>query len=285
MTPSTGPAVALRAPTPAPTRPARAAPQRGPRPAADRSLRGARGASRRWPSRATACCAWSREEPSTGEVIAAVESDVALAIAVLRLANQVEGARAAGSTRSSRPSTCCRPRPCRRSPHARARSTSSSARPSGTPRPSASACTPSPRSAPPSAWRSRPTTSSRDRLMVTALLHDVGKLVLHARLPGLPVAGPQGRAHARGAHPPRAPRARRRPRAGRRRAGPPLGPARRRSPRPSSATTPRTPTDEAAFVRLADMLAHYAQGGAVSPSELLQAARAHRPRPRASCAR
>ena len=32
-------------------------------------------------------------------------------------------------------------------------------------------------------------------------------------------------------------------------------------------------SDEVAFVRLADMLAHYAQGGAVSPTELLRCAR------------
>ena len=35
----------------------------------------------------------TEERPSTGEVVAAVESDVALVIAVLRLANQVEGTR------------------------------------------------------------------------------------------------------------------------------------------------------------------------------------------------
>ena len=65
----------------------------------------------------------------------------------------------------------------------------------------------------------------RDRLMVTALLHDIGKLVLMHAYPGYPQQVHQRRAHARGAHPPRAPRARRRPRAGRRRARPPLGPA------------------------------------------------------------
>ena len=54
---------------------------------------------------------------------------------------------------------------------------------------------------------------------------------------------------------------------------PAAGACRSRSPRSSSAITPRTPSDEVAFVRLADMLAHYAQGGAVSPTELLRCAR------------
>ena len=67
---------------------------------------------------------------------------------------------AAASSRSSRPSSCSRPRPSRRSPPAPAPSTSSSARPSGTPRPSASACTASPRSAPPTASPPRPATST-----------------------------------------------------------------------------------------------------------------------------
>ena len=46
---------------------------------------------------------------------------------------------------------------------------------------------------------------NRDRLTVTSLLHDVGKLVLLHAYPGYPVAGPPRGAHARGAHPPGAP--------------------------------------------------------------------------------
>src|SRR5687768_7824390 len=34
---------------------------------------------------------FSQDQPSTAEIVAAVESDVALAVAVLRLANQAEG--------------------------------------------------------------------------------------------------------------------------------------------------------------------------------------------------
>ena len=40
-------------------------------------------------------------EPSTADLVSAVEGDVALAIAVMRLANQVEGPRRAGSTAPS----------------------------------------------------------------------------------------------------------------------------------------------------------------------------------------
>ena len=65
----------------------------------------------------------------------------------------------------------------------------------------------------------------RDRLTVTSLLHDIGKLVLLHAYPGYPSQVHRGAQDARGAHPPGAPRARRRPRAGRRRARPPLGPA------------------------------------------------------------
>ena len=157
-------------------------------------------------------------------------------------------------------------------------STSSSAA-SGTPRPSASACTPSPPSAPPTASPREVGYEHRDRLLVTALLHDIGKLVLMHAYPGYPRAGPRRRPHARGAHPPRAPRARRRPRAGRRRARPPLGPARQPSPSAIERHHSDDAEGEAAFVRLADMLAHYAQGAPVSPTELLARRARRRPRP------
>ena len=65
----------------------------------------------------------------------------------------------------------------------------------------------------------------RDRLMVTSLLHDVGKLVLAHAYPGYPRQVHGDAQHAGGADPPRAARAGRRPRARRRRARAPLGPA------------------------------------------------------------
>ena len=91
MMPPTGPASALRAADTATIRRRTPRPQRGPRPAPDGRLRGARGlpgAGRVARSRAAPR---QQERIDTSEVVAAVESDVALVIAVLRLANQVEG--------------------------------------------------------------------------------------------------------------------------------------------------------------------------------------------------
>jgi HD-like signal output (HDOD) protein/DNA-binding CsgD family transcriptional regulator len=114
---------------------------------------------------------------------------------------------------------------------------------------------------------------NRDRLTVTSLLHDVGKLVLLHAYPGYPsqvhrgARTPEERVHAE-----------------RRELGVDHalvgGVLIRRWGLPGSLATPierhHNPDaeGEAAFIRLADMLAHYEQGGRVSPSELLQTARA-----------
>jgi HD-like signal output (HDOD) protein/DNA-binding CsgD family transcriptional regulator len=114
---------------------------------------------------------------------------------------------------------------------------------------------------------------NRDRLTVTSLLHDVGKLVLLHAYPGYPsqvhrgARTPEERVHAE-----------------RRELGVDHalvgGVLIRRWGLPASLATPierhHSPDaeGEAAFIRLADMLAHYAQGGRVSPSELLNTARA-----------
>ncbi len=114
---------------------------------------------------------------------------------------------------------------------------------------------------------------NRDRLTVTSLLHDVGKLVLLHAYPGYPsqvhrgARTPEERVHAE-----------------RRELGVDHalvgGVLIRRWGLPSSIATPierhHNPDaeGEAAFIRLADMLAHYEQGGRVSPSELLNTARA-----------
>ena len=118
----------------------------------------------------------------------------------------------------------------------------------------------------------------RDRLMVTALLHDIGKLVLMHAYPGYPqqVHGkartPEERIH----------RERRELGVDHALVGGVL--ARRWGlPKSVASVIERHHADdadgEAAFVRLADMLAHYAQGGAVSPTELLQLRAHDRPRP------
>jgi putative nucleotidyltransferase with HDIG domain len=113
----------------------------------------------------------------------------------------------------------------------------------------------------------------RDRLMVTALLHDIGKLVLMHAYAGYPqqVHGqartPEERIH----------RERRELGVDHALVGGVL--ARRWGlPKSVASVIERHHADdadgEAAFVRLADMLAHYAQGAAVSPTELLKCARA-----------
>jgi putative nucleotidyltransferase with HDIG domain len=111
-----------------------------------------------------------------------------------------------------------------------------------------------------------------DRLAVSALLHDIGKLVLlHA------YAGYPGQVH-RGARTPAE-----RVRAERRELGVDHalvgGVLARRwgLPKTVASTIERHHTDElaeeAALVRIADMLAHYANGSAIAPSEMLKAGR------------
>ena len=111
----------------------------------------------------------------------------------------------------------------------------------------------------------------RDRLTVTSLLHDVGKLVLLHAYPGYP-----SQVH-RGARTPeeRIHQERRELGVDHALVG---GVLIRRWGLPTSLSTPierhhSQPEGEAAFIRLADMLAHYAQGARVSPAEMLQTAR------------
>ena len=112
----------------------------------------------------------------------------------------------------------------------------------------------------------------RDRLTVTSLLHDVGKLVLLFAYPGYPA-----QVH-RGAKTPedRVHRERRELGVDHALVG---GVLVRRWGLPATIATTierhHNPEveGEAAFIRLADMLAHYEQGAPVSPSELLRSAR------------
>ncbi|MCW3066582.1 MAG: hypothetical protein JWN32_3754, partial [Solirubrobacterales bacterium] len=114
--------------------------------------------------------------------------------------------------------------------------------------------------------------ADRDRLMVTSLLHDVGKLVLVHAYPGYPreihgeARTPEARIH----------RERRELGVDHALVGGVL--ARRWGlPKAVASVIERHHADdaegEAAIVRLADMLAHYAQGLPVSPGELLNVAR------------
>ena len=214
----------------------------------------------------------SKDNVATADVVAAVESDVALIIAVLRLANRVSGSAgkvdtAVGAVELLSPPTV----------HAvanRVRTFDFFERAS--------------------VWDAAPERfrlhalatqhaadrlaaevgyENRDRLTVTSLLHDVGKLVLLHAYPGYPsqvhkgARTPEERVHAE-----------------RRELGVDHalvgGVLIRRWGLPAALAAPierhHNPDaeGEAAFIRLADMLAHYEQGGRVSPSELLHTARA-----------
>ncbi len=210
--------------------------------------------------------------PSVGEVVAAVESDVALVISVLRLANtqpsksrgkvativeavevlspeavQELATRAATFEFFDR-STIWEGAPERFRLHgvATQRAADCLARVAG--------------------------FEQRDRLLVTALLHDIGKLVLMQAYPGYP-----SQVHA-GARTPedRVQRERRELGVDHALVGGVL--ARRwQLPNTVASAIERHHADdceeEAAFIRLADMLAHYAHGLPVTPSVLLGTAR------------
>ena len=88
-------------------------------------------------------------EPSTADVVGAVEADVALAVTVLRLANRLDGKMRGRVESAVKGVEVLTPRNVHSIAVGRGRLTSSSAPPCGRACPSASACTPSPPSAPP----------------------------------------------------------------------------------------------------------------------------------------
>jgi putative nucleotidyltransferase with HDIG domain len=213
----------------------------------------------------------SKDHVATADVVSAVESDVALIIAVLRLANRVEAGKGKVDTAVSavdvlRPQTV-------QAVANRVRTFDFFERAS--------------------VWDAAPERfrlhalatqhaadrvaaevgyENRDRLTVTSLLHDIGKLVLLHAYPGYPsqvhrgARTPEERIHME-----------------RRELGVDHalvgGVLVRRWGLPTSIAGPierhHTPDaeGEAAFIRLADMLAHYEQGARVNPTELLQTAR------------
>jgi putative nucleotidyltransferase with HDIG domain len=212
------------------------------------------------------------ERVSAGDVVAAVESDVALVISVLRLANQVEG-KSRGKVESIVKAVELLSPEAVQSLATRARTFDFFERSA--------------------VWDAAPERfrlhgvatqraaerlaieagyEDRDRLMVTALLHDIGKLVLIHAYPGYPAQVHQGaRTPEERIH-----RERRELGVDHALVGGVL--ARRWGlPKAVASVIERHHSDdsspEAAFVRLADMLAHYAQGQAISPSELLKTAR------------
>src|SRR5689334_23939514 len=214
----------------------------------------------------------SQERVSASEVVAAVESDCALVIAVLRLANQVEG-RSRGRVESVVKSVELLSPEAVQALASRARTYDFFERSSVW-------------DAAPERFRLHGVATQRaadrlateagyehrDRLMVTALLHDIGKLVLMHAYPGYP-----GQVHGNARTPEERIQSERRE----------LGVdhalvggvlARRWGlPKSIASVIERHHAEdvdgEAAVVRLADMLAHYSLGGSVSPSELLNVAR------------
>ena len=214
----------------------------------------------------------SKDHVATADIVSAVESDVALIIAVLRLANSAQDGRgrtdtAVGAVELLRPQTV-------QALANRVRTFDFFERAS--------------------VWDTAPERfrlhalstqhaadrvatevgyENRDRLTVTSLLHDVGKLVLIHAYPGYPA-----QVH-RGARTPeeRIHQERRELGVDHALVG---GVLIRRWGLPASIASPierhHSPDadGEAAFIRLADMLAHYEQGARVSPNEMLQSARA-----------
>ena len=134
-------------------------------------------------SRARVMHAATAETARIGELVEAVESDVGLAIAVLRFANR--SGSVAGVGRSiPEASTSSSPPACWRSPAPPPSSTSSSRTAAARCGRSASASTPSPPSTPPTRSAARSAGTDRDELAVASLLHDVGRLVICNLHPG-----------------------------------------------------------------------------------------------------
>jgi putative nucleotidyltransferase with HDIG domain len=213
----------------------------------------------------------SKEHVATADIVTAVESDVALIIAVLRLANQAQGGRGRVDTVVAAVELLTA-----QTVHAlagRVRTFDFFERSSVW-------------DAAPERFRLHALATQhaadriaaevgyehRDRLTVTSLLHDIGKLVLLHAYPGYP-----SQVH-RGAKTPeeRIHQERRELGVDHALVG---GVLARRWGLPATVATAierhHNPDveGEAAFIRLADMLAHYEQGAPVSPTEMLQSAR------------
>jgi putative nucleotidyltransferase with HDIG domain len=211
-------------------------------------------------------------EPSTSDVVSAVESDVALAVTVVRLANQVEGPTAGRVDSAVSGVEVLTPRTVYAIAK-RARTFDFFERSAvwqGIPERFRLHSVATQRAADRLAREIG--YEARDRLMVTALLHDIGKLVLIHAYPGYP-----GQVHGDAGTPEeRLQRERRELGVDHALVGGVL--ARRWGmPRTIAGVIEHHHADEAELeallVRLADMLAHYVLGGQVTPSELLSCAR------------
>ena len=211
-------------------------------------------------------------EPSVGDVVSAVEADVALSVTVVRLANQVEGPTQGRVDSVVAGVDVLTPRTV----HAiasRARTFDFFERTAvwqGIPERFRLHSVATQRAADRLAREIG--FEARDRLMVTSLLHDIGKLVLVHAYPGYP-----SQVHGEARTPEdRLQRERRELGVDHALVG---GVLARRWTLPKSIASvierhhAADSTGEAALVRLADMLAHYVLGGSITPSELLSVAR------------
>jgi putative nucleotidyltransferase with HDIG domain len=214
----------------------------------------------------------SEERPSIGDLVRAIESDVALVISVMRLANGVESPRrgqvesVVSSVEVLSPEAVQRLAANAETFEFFERGKTWDAAPERFRLHAVAVQRAADRLAASAGY------AHRDRLLVTALLHDVGKLVLMHAYPGYPkqVHGPartpEERLHYE----------RRELGVDHALVGGVL--ARRWNlPKTVASAIERHHSDDAqgdaAFVRLADMLAHYSQGSPVSSTELLKAAR------------
>ncbi len=211
-------------------------------------------------------------EPSTAEIVSTVESDVALAVTVVRLANQLDGPML-GRVESAVAGVEVLSLPTVHAIATRARTFDFFERSAvwqGIPERFRLHAVATQRAA--ERLGREVGYEARDRLMITSLLHDIGKLVLIHAYPGYP-----GQVHADARTPEeRIQRERRELGVDHALVGGVL--ARRWGmPRSIASVIERhhavDADGEAALVRLADMLAHYVLGGSVTPAELLTVAR------------
>jgi putative nucleotidyltransferase with HDIG domain len=211
-------------------------------------------------------------DPSTADVVAAVEADVSLAVTVVRLANQLDGPMSGRVESAVTGVEVLSPRTV----HAiasRARTFDFFERTAvwqGMPERFRLHAVATQRAA--DRLAREVGYEARDRLMVTSLLHDIGKLVLIHAYPGYPA-----QVHGEARTPEeRIQRERRELGVDHALVGGVL--ARRWGmPRSLASAIERHHAEEAdgeaALVRLADMLAHYVLGGSITPAELLAVAR------------
>jgi putative nucleotidyltransferase with HDIG domain len=211
-------------------------------------------------------------DPPTADVVAAVEGDVALAVAVLRVANRLDGRFRGRVETAVKAVEILSPRTVQ-AIAGRARTFDFFERSAvwqGIPERFRLHAVATQRAADRLARELG--YENRDRLMVTALLHDVGKLVLVQAYPGYP-----RQVHGESRTPEeRIERERRELGVDHALVG---GVLARRWGLPQSLASvierhhADDCEDEAAVVRVADMLAHYVLGGSISPSELLAVGR------------